>query len=169
MDEKVNARTHRQIIDGFDHAFGRLYLASRAVITSTDVEILYTAPGPASISSLRSIGESVLRGAAAIEQTFGGITANLWDDPFEWTLPEYLSTPAKVAEHLAEVEETRKRAFRSFVDDGCLIQHVAVPTGATRPLIELLLETLLRAADYHAQAVAALKFLSRNSPRGFII
>ena len=28
--------------------------------------------------------------AGTIEQTFGGITANLWDDPFEWTLPETL-------------------------------------------------------------------------------
>jgi len=111
----------------------------------------------------------VLRYAAAIEQTFGGITANLWDDPFEWTLPEHLSTPDKVAEHLAEVDKIRKRAFSSFVDDACLLKHVALPTVETRPLIGLLLETLVRATDYQAQALMALKILSRISPPGFII
>ena len=39
-----------------------------------------------------SCGEYILRSAAAVEQTFGGITTRLWDDPFEWTLPEALST-----------------------------------------------------------------------------
>jgi hypothetical protein len=33
-----------------------------------------------------SCGEQVLRSAAIVEQSFGGLTANLWDDPFEWTL-----------------------------------------------------------------------------------
>ncbi len=91
-----------------------------------------------------------------IEQTFGGITSNLWDDPFEWTLPEYLSTPAKVIEHLGEVEETRKRAFSSFDVDACLVKYVATPAGGTRPLLELLRETLARAADYQERAVVAL-------------
>ena len=55
-----------------------------------------------------SCGEQVLRSAAIVEQTFGGLTANLWDDPFEWTLPETLSTSAKVIEYLNEVEATRQ-------------------------------------------------------------
>src|SRR3712207_7579473 len=42
-----------------------------------------------------SCGEHVLRSAAAVEQTFGGITVNLWDDPFEWTLPESLPAPSE--------------------------------------------------------------------------
>jgi hypothetical protein len=97
---------------------------------------------------LSSVGECVLRSAAAVEQTFGGITANLWDDPFEWTLPEYLSTPARMRDYLDEVEETRRRAFSSFTDDDCLRKQVAVPSGATLPLIDLLRETLARAAAY---------------------
>ena len=43
------------------------------------------------------LGEHIVRSAGAVEQTFDGITANLWDDPFEWTLPENLATPREVA------------------------------------------------------------------------
>jgi hypothetical protein len=93
----------------------------------------------------RSTGESVLRSAAVIERTFGGLTANLWDDPFEWTLPEQLSTRKKVIEHLAEVESLRQTSFASFTDDACLVKHVATPSDETRPLIDLLLETLVSA------------------------
>ncbi len=186
MNDKTNAQTldKREIVESLDREFARLHLNSCAVIESTPVDILYTAPAPAEIisrdsapsspplsglTSQPSVGESVLRCAAVIEQTFGGITANLWDDPFEWTLPEYLSTPAKVNEHLAEVEATRRRAFNSFTDDVCLLKHVAVPSGETRPLIDLLSETLLHAADHQAQALVALKTLSGISPPGFII
>jgi hypothetical protein len=70
---------------------------------------------------------------------------------------------------LAEVEATRKRGFSSFADDACLLKHIAVPSGETRPLIDLLSETLLRAADHQAQALVALKSLSGISPPGFII
>ena len=185
MDDKTNAQTlgRREIVESLDREFARLHLNSCAVIESTPVDILYAAPAQAELislgsargsptselTSLPSVGEGVLRCAAAVEQTFGGITANLWDDPFEWTLPEYLSTPAKVNEHLAEVEATRKRAFSSFADDACLLKHVAVPSGETRPLIDLLSETLLRAADLQTQALVALKTLSGISPPGFII
>jgi hypothetical protein len=185
MDEKTNAQTpgKREIVESLDREFARLHVNSSAVIESTPAEILYVVLSPAespaprgrvvattpSVRTSFSVGESVLRSAAVIEQTFGGITANLWDDPFEWTLPEYLSTPAKINEHLADVEATRRRAFASFADDASLLKCVAVPSGETRPLIDLLSDTLLRAADYQAQALLALKTLSGNRPLRFII
>ena len=175
MDDKTNAQTlcKRDIVASLDREFARLHFSACAVIEQTSTEMLYAIPAQATLPSasrqLLSIGESVLRGAAAIEQTFGGITANLWDDPFEWTLPEYLSTPAKIGEHLGEVEATRKRAFASFADDGCLLKHIAVPSGGTRPLIDLLLETLLHASSFQIQALVGLKILSGISPPGFII
>ena len=49
----------------------------------------------------------LLRSAAAVEQTFGGITTRLWDDPFEWTLPEKLSSTDLLIGYLNEVEQTR--------------------------------------------------------------
>jgi hypothetical protein len=171
MDEKVNAQTigKREIVESLDREFARLHLRSCALIEHTPVEILYPVGKGKNLAPLHSVGENVLRCAAAIEQTFGGITANLWDDPFEWTLPEYLSTPAKIIDHLSEVEATRKRAFASFADDACLLKHVATPSTEIQPLIALILTTLVRAAEYQAQAAATLKFLSGISPPGFII
>ena len=171
MDDKTNAQTlgKREIVEHLDREFARLHLRSCEVTENTPDEILYLVATPTGMHSLPSVGESLLRCAAAVEQTFGGITSNLWDDPFEWTLPEYLSTPAKVIEHLVEVETTRKRAFSSFDDDACLLKQVATPSGETRPLLELLLGTLVRAAQYQGQAVATLKSLSGISTPGFII
>lgn len=171
MDEQTNTQTpgKREITNALDLEFARLHLQSCAIVGSTPEDLLYASPAATKLDSPRSVGESVLRCAAVIEQTFGGITANLWDDPFEWTLPEYLTSPAKVIEHLGEVEETRRRAFSSFADDECLQQQVAMPSGETRPLIDLLRETLNRAMAYQEQSLTALKSLSGNSPPGFII
>jgi len=175
MDKKRNAKTlgKREIVASFDREFSRLHFNACAVVEQISLEMLYAVPEPAGSASVpgpvTSIGETVLRGAAAIEQTFGGITANLWDDPFEWTLPEYLSTPAKLKDYLGEVEATRKRAFASFSDDSCLLKHIAVPSGGTLPLIDLLLETLLSAAGFQARALVLVKILSGMSPPGFII
>src|SRR5438552_13656110 len=171
MDDKTNAQTlgKRKLVESLDREFARLHLRSCAVTEKTPEEILYSVTTLTGMRSLPSVGESLLRCAAAVEQTFGGITSNLWDDPFEWTLPEYLSTPAKVIEHLGEVEATRKRAFSSFDEDACLLKHVAMPSGETRALVELLLGTLVRAAQYQGQAIVTLKSLSGISTPGFII
>jgi len=160
MNKTENAQTldGRAIVESLDREFARLFNNSCEVIDNTPSDSLYapsqhggTTAGTSDLPRLTSVGERVLRAAAAIEQTFGGITANLWDDPFEWTLPEYLATPAKVLGYLTEVEETRKRAFSSFTDDGCLLKEVAVPSGETQPLIDLLRSTLMRAAAYLGQ------------------
>lgn len=178
MDEKTNAQTpgKREIIESLDREFARLHVNSCAAVDDIPPRVLYVVPTqnaavspPSGTNSMLSVGESILRCAAVVEQTFGGITSNLWDDPFEWTLPEYLSTPVKVKAHLVEVETTRKRAFSSFADDDCLLKQVATPAGGTQPLIGLLLETLVRAVDYQAQALVVLKILSGISPRRFII
>jgi hypothetical protein len=157
MDDQTNAQTfgRRELVECLDREFARLHLRACSLIGKTPDDRLYRITP--TLGTLASVGENVLRSAAAIEQTFGGITSNLWDDPFEWTLPEYLSTPGKLIEHLVEVEETRKRAFSSFDDDACLLKQVATPSGETKALVELLLETLVRAAQYQGQAVAAFQ------------
>jgi hypothetical protein len=152
----------RHIVESLDRAFARLHASSCDIVRRTTSEQLYEPRGGA-----LSIGESVLRSAAVVEQTFGGITANLWDDPFEWTLPEHLNTPARVIEHLGEVEAVRTRAFASFTDDSCLTKQIATPAEQSERLIDLLLETLRRAAAYQGQA--GDKFVSRSDARGFII
>lgn len=168
-----NAGAHileqRDIVASLDREFARLHFRSAAIIKSTPGSLLYEGSGQPAITGLRSIGENVLRSAAVIEQTFGGLTANLWDDPFEWTLPEQLSTPSTVLAHLLEVEETRQHAFTSFTDDSCLLKSIATPADGLEPLIELLLKTLLRATHYQTQAAVVLTALSGISPSGFII
>jgi len=96
--------------------------------------------------------ENLVRSAAAIEQMCGGLTANLWDDPFEWTLPETLSNPDRVNTYLDEVDLARQRAFSS-IDDAALTRFVSVPSGESRLLISVLLETLVKASELRGRAL----------------
>jgi len=111
------------------------------------------------IDSLKDLARSdfqnhqLVRSAAAIEQMCGGLTANLWDDPFEWTLPETLSNVERIIEYLSEVDLARQRAFDAISDDGALTKYISVPSGEPRLLISLLLETLVKASDYRGRAV----------------
>ena len=123
----------------------------KTLATAVNTDLLYRHP-PAV-----SIGEQILRSAAAIEQTFGGLTSNLWDDPFEWTLPETLSTPAAIVEYLSEVDALRQRAFNSINGDADLVRYISVPSGEPKTLVELLLETLVKASDHRGRATASHK------------
>jgi hypothetical protein len=161
----------RTIIENFDAEFAALHERSCRLIELTPAELLYYAayaPKPGMAASY-SVGEYVLRSAGVVEQTFGGITSNLWDDPFEWTLPETLSTPARVIEYLGEVEKTRQRAFTSFRVDGDLLKRVATPSDNMRPIISLLLDTLVRAQSYQGRALFITETLSLIQPNRFII
>ena len=162
MNNSVSAQTQteRTVIESFDKEFARLHARSCALIKTTPAEILYEAPRAKTGIASKSVGEYVLKSAGAVEQTFGGITANLWDDPFEWTLPETLSTRDRVIEYLTEVEETRKQAFDRFSGDTDLLKKIAVPSGDMRPLIHVFLDTLVRALGYQGRAVAILGILS---------
>ena len=142
------------MVSALDGAFANLIDSLKVLVRPVELDLLYRR------SESASIGEQILRSAAAIEQTFGGLTANLWDDPFEWTLPETLSTSESIVEYLSEVDATRQRVFQSIDGDAALGKYVAVPSGEPKTLIELLLETLVRASEYRGRAVATLKILS---------
>ena len=125
-----------QIVRGLDEQFARLHERSRALVRAVPAERLYWQPPRESprVFPVYSCGEHLLRAAAAVEQTFGGINVNLWDDPFEWTLPEALPSPAHVAGYLDEAEATRRRAFASFGSDADLAKEIATPSGGMRTL-----------------------------------
>jgi len=123
--------TDREIVQHIDQAFAALIASLKDLAGSVPPETL-------------------LRSAAAIEQMCGGLTANLWDDPFEWTLPETLSNADRIIEYLSEVDLGRQRAFASM-DDGALRKYVAVPSGESRMLISVLLETLVKASEYRGR------------------
>jgi hypothetical protein len=132
-----------QLTAWFDLEFARLYTNWRKMVEDLEPENIYQTSLPGGVSR----GEQVLRSARVVEQTFGGITANLWDDPFEWTLPENLTTPEKLVEYFDEVETTRRRGFESLRTDDDLMKEVMTPAGKMA-LASLLLETLVRARQH---------------------
>lgn len=144
-----------QFITSLDEQFALLHQRSRELIASVPPELLYRQPEAKALSC----GELVLRSAAVVEQTFGGITTNLWDDPAEWTLPETLATPEKVLEYLEEVEATRRRGFVLFKADEDLLKEIMAPSGETL-LVSLLLDTLTRAALNLGRASATSALLT---------
>jgi hypothetical protein len=155
-----------KFIAGLDRQFAQLHSDSHKLIEAIWPELLYyQPPGTSNSLSLHSCGEQILRSAAAVEQTFGGITTNLWDDPFEWTLPETLPTPGKVAGYLDEVEVTRKHGFQLFKSDSDLLKEIMAPAGYTQ-LLPLLLDTLTRAAHHQGRAWATFEILRAAKPTG---
>ena len=106
-----------------------------------------------------SSGEYVLRSAAAVEQTFGGIMTKLWDDPFEWTLPEALSTTTLITEYLHEVEQTRRKGFEFFTSDEDLRREMPAPEKL-KSISRILLETLARAENFQGRAFAVFQMFS---------
>jgi hypothetical protein len=141
-----------QIVHSLDEEFRRLHARALRLVRAAPAAKLYWQPADVRGRAVRSCGEHLLRAAACVEQTFGGITANLWDDPFEWTLPETLTTPEQVAAYLAEVEATRQRGFALVRSDADLLKEIALPSGAMQPLGALLLDTLVRAAEQQGRA-----------------
>lgn len=140
---------NRQIVESFEQQFATLINSLKDLASTAPPHLL-------------------LRSAAVIEQTCGGLTANLWDDPFEWTLPETLSNADRIIEYLSEVDLARQRAFNSIRDDSALTKYISGPSGE-QLLVNLLLETLVKASEYRGRAVAAMKLLSGEGTTGFII
>lgn len=138
----------RELVAHLDLQFARLIRDLKQLVTSIAPDLLYRRPPGV------TIGENLLRSAATLEQVFGGLTANLWDDPFEWTLPETLSSPELVDEYLSEVDAARQRAFKSITGDRDLTKYVSGPSGEPQPLFALLIEALTKASNYHGRAVA---------------
>lgn len=153
----------KTFIRSLDEQFARLHASNCALVELIPAAQLYRQPRIANGSGAQPVysgGEYLLRSAAAVEQTFGGITANLWDDPFEWTLPETLSTPASVRDYFVEVEATRQRGFALMTSDDELRKEIALPSGLRSTLCALVLETLRRASNYQGRAVASFRLVS---------
>src|SRR5215208_251698 len=101
----------RAIVNQLERQFQSLIESLNQLVRSLPADLLYRNP-PAV-----TMGEHVLRSAAAVEQICGGLTTNLWDDPFEWTLPETLSNPDLIVEYLSEVDLARQRMFNAIGKD----------------------------------------------------
>ena len=94
-----------------------------------------------------------------VEKTFGGITTRLWDDPFEWTLPEKLNDIVSVLAYLDEVEATRKNGFAFFNSDDDLKREIPAPKKL-RTIFDILLETVGFAEHFQGRAFAMFQVMS---------
>ena len=147
-------------IEIFNQKFSGLHTRSIQLVHKIPTAKLYWQPREKeALFPINSCGEYILRSAAAVEQTFGGITVKLWDDPFEWTLPEQLSTNELILEYLTEVEATRQRGFTFFQSDEDLKKMLPAPVKILT-LFELLLETLIKAENYQGRAIAVFRQIS---------
>jgi hypothetical protein len=150
----------KTLIDIFDWQFQNLHARSCELVQKFPDENLYRQPRETEAAfPVNSFGEYILRSAARIEQTFGGITARLWDDPFEWTLPETLSTGDAILNYLREVEETRRKGFALFQADADLGRELPAPEKL-KTVFELLIETLARAEHLQGRAFAVSRMFS---------
>jgi hypothetical protein len=149
-----------RFLDAFDKQFVLIDKRSRELLERIDGGQLFTKPRelPGTMAMF-TCGECILRSAAMVEKTFGGITTRLWDDPFEWTLPEKLSDKAAITQYLDEVEETRRAGFAYFNSDKDLEREIPAPERL-RPLMDILLETVSRASHYQGRAFAIFQLLS---------
>src|SRR5687767_462125 len=96
-----------QILTSLDQEFSRLDERARRFLAELNDAMLFASlPGIADTMSIATPGGYLLRSAAMVEQAFGGITTRLWDDPFEWTLPEKLNGKDSILCYLDEVKET---------------------------------------------------------------
>ncbi len=150
----------KTFIDSFDQRFLQIHSRSSELVQKIPDEKLYWQPRENdALFPVNSCGEYVLRSAGKVEQTFGGLTTKLWDDPFEWTLPEELSTSGKILEYFAEVEATRVKGFSFFTSDEDLRREMPAPEKM-RTIFEILLETIARAEHFQGRAVAVFQMFS---------
>src|SRR5438552_2937258 len=112
------------VLSALDRQFLSLDSRSRELLGKIKAEQLFTKPRK---SSMFSCGEYLIRSAAMVERTFDGITTRLWDDPFEWTLPEKLNDRSAVLQYLDEVEATRVKGFSFFQSDDDLRREIPAP------------------------------------------
>lgn len=156
MNSSVSAPTPspRILVESVEREFALLDARTRDLLQKIPGAMLYQTANLPDLTT--SFGEIILKSARTVEQTCGGLNANLWDDPFEWTLPEALSTPTLVSEYLDEVAQTREAFFARLKADEDLKKLIVLPGGGTQPLIQLLLETLRRASGNLERAAVIL-------------
>ncbi|MEP6924072.1 MAG: hypothetical protein ABI954_06385 [Pyrinomonadaceae bacterium] len=150
----------KSFISILDAQFRRLHERNCAFISLVPTDKIYWRPRENHNGlPVYSCGEYILRSAGKIEQTFGGITTKLWDDPFEWTLPEELFDNAKILEYLGEVEITRVKGFTLFASDADLNKEILAASGL-KTIFALLLETLAHAENFQGRAFATFRLFS---------
>lgn len=144
----------------FDRKYGELHSRSVELMSEISDEFIFSKSLVNDEPMMKlTVGENIIRGAAFVEMTFGGITTRLWDDPFEWTLTEALRDRGKILGYLLEVEATRKKGFDYLTSDDDLAREIPAPREM-RSLGEILVDTLARSEHYQGRAYALYQNLT---------
>lgn len=150
----------RILLDSLNEQFTRTHERSVQFVSNIPAEILYVRPRELPKTfTMFTCGEYILRSAAAVEQCFGGLTTRLWDDPFEWTLPEKLSTPELVIEYLDETNATRNKGMAFLLDDSDLNRMIPAPKELVS-VHSLLISTIARAEHFQGRAFGIFQYFS---------
>lgn len=145
-----------------DATLESLYCQWRETIEQTSDDWLMTSVNESEAHS--SARDQIVSSARVVEQTFGGITANLWDDPRDWTLPEVLQTRQQMLEYFDEVNTTRSRGMALIRNDDELLKRIVTPNGEIE-LRELLILTVRNAIDHYFRAKKILATVIRQETR----
>ncbi|HMJ09113.1 MAG TPA: hypothetical protein VK468_08910 [Pyrinomonadaceae bacterium] len=148
-----------KFISAFDERFRAIYRTSLDLLENVPAELLFRRPRELDRALVMfSIGEYLIRSGAVVEQVIGGITTRMWDDPFEWTLPEQLNTPELVADYLAEVEAARSKGFLFLATDADLGRSIPAPEKL-HTIFELLTDAASRASHFQGRAFGIFQVL----------
>jgi len=148
------------LLRSFDQFFSENHARSLGFLEKVSDDILFRRPRELPRTfTMFSVGEYLIRSAAEVEQVIGGITTRLWDDPFEWTLPEELNSAAKICEYLIDVETERKKGFDYLTADGDLSRSIPAPEQM-RTIFDLLTGTLIRSSHYQGRSFAIFQMFS---------
>ena len=148
----------------FATRFEGIHSRSVSLVEQCPDEMLFHRPKQLGyFPELFSSGEFLIRSAANVEMTFGGITRRLWDDPFEWTLAESIGSREKVLEYFSEVRKATEQGFAFIKSDENLHREIPAPI-ALRPIVDVLLESLCMAEHLQGRAFALFQLLSDESP-----
>lgn len=143
-------------IDSYRKSFETLQSRSRDLLSVCPDERLFE---PVAAIDNGSFGVALIRSAAEVEVAFGGITTRLWDDPFEWTLPEELSTKSAILEYFDEVAAITQRGLAALGDDSALTKIIPAPEKL-KPIGEVLQKALSTAEMNFERAKTALDILN---------
>ena len=151
------------LIDVLNDHFADLDKRQRSLIVQVpDEELFWTPVSTMDTMILLSVGGAVLRSAAMVEQAFLGITRRLWDDPFEWTLPEKLSTKSAINQYLDEVASTRTNGTSFITSDADLSRQLPAPESL-KPIFQVLVESIARSENFLGRGEAVYKIIVSES------
>jgi hypothetical protein len=112
---------------------------------------LFRRPAEQSVSP----GFCLIRSAAAIERACGGLSTRLWDDPFEWTLPEQFLREGALEIYLSDVRRAVETTFAMMPTDNALARVLPAPREL-RTVFDVLLDALIESAQWRGRAALIL-------------